>query len=305
MGILEDVATKQRITLGPRCLLGRHPGCDVSRADPRLSGEHAVVRWVDQRWEVRDLGSRNGTFLDGRRLGPGERAEMRPGAVILLGGPSQAFALVDPSPPSPGARHTGTGAVRTAADQVLVLPDEERPLVTVFEDHTGRWVAEREDGTMAVRDREILVVDGEPWILELPSGIRATWEASAGPTLETVSVRVAVSRDEEHVEVTFLHDAGAIALPARSHHYLLLTLARAWLADSPAAGEDRGWIDREELCRMLGVDALKLNVDVCRVRKQVGEAGVIGAAGIVQRRATTGQLRIGARKVEVAALGAA
>lgn len=305
MGILEEVATKDRITLGPRCLLGRHAGCDVSRADPRLSGEHAVVRWVEERWEVRDLGSRNGTFLDGRKLAPGERAVMMPGSVITLGGPSQAFALVDPAPPSPGARHAKTGAVRAAADQVLVLPDEERPLVTVFEDTTGLWLAEREDGTIAVRDREILVVEGEPWTLELPSGIRATWEASAGPTLETVALRVAVSRDEEHVEATLVHDGGAIALPPRSHHYLLLTLARAWLDDSPSAGQDRGWVDREELCKMLGVDALKLNVDVCRIRKQVGEAGVIGAAGIVQRRATTGQLRIGARKVEVTTLGAA
>src|SRR5262245_3389050 len=73
VGILQELATGARITLGPRCLLGRHAACDMSRPDPRLSGEHAVVRWVDDRWEVRDLGSRNGTFLTGRRLAPGER----------------------------------------------------------------------------------------------------------------------------------------------------------------------------------------------------------------------------------------
>lgn len=305
MGILEELATKERITLGPRCLLGRHAGCDVSRADPRLSGEHAVVRWVDERWEVRDLGSRNGTFLDGRRLAAGERAVLSPGSVITLGGPANAFALADPAPPAPGARHKPTGAVRSAADHVLVLPDEERPLVTIFEDAAGRWVAEGDDATRVVRDREILLVGGEPWMLELPSGIRATWEASAGPTLETIALRIAVSRDEEHVEVTVAHDGGTIALPPRSYHYLLLTLARAWLSDAPGAGDDRGWLDREDLCKMLGVDALKLNVDVCRIRKQLGEAGVLGAAGIVGRRPTTGQLRLGARNVEVMTMGAA
>lgn len=304
MGILEDAATKERIALGHRCLLGRHAGCDVSRPDPRLSGEHAVVRWVEERWEVRDLGSRNGTFLDGVRLAPGERAVILPGSVLTLGGPSNAFLLADAAPPSPGARHKKTGAVRTAADHVLVLPDEEQPLVTVFEDASGRWVAERDDGTTVVRDRELLLVGGEPWMLELPSGIRATCEASARLTLETIALRIAVSRDEEHVEVTVVHDGGAIALSPRTYHYILLTLARAWLDDSADAGEDRGWIDREELCKMLGTDALKLNVDVYRIRKQLGEAGVLGAAGVVGRRATTGQLRLGVRSVEVATLGA-
>lgn len=84
---------------------------------------------------------------------------------------------------------------------------------------------------------------------------------------------------------------------------MLLTLARAWLDDAATAGEDRGWVDREELCKMLGVESLKLNVDVCRIRKQVGEAGILGAASIIGRRATTGQLRLGARKVEVTTLG--
>jgi len=304
LGILEDVATKERIALGPRCLLGRHAACDVIRADPRLSGEHAVVRWVDERWEVRDLGSRNGTFIDGVRLAPGERAAISPGSVITLGAPSHAFLLADAAPPSPGARHKKTNVMRTAQHQVLVLPSEEEPLVTVFEDASGRWIAEHDNGTTVVRDREIFLVGGEPWMLELPCGIRSTWEASARISLETLALRIAVSRDEEHVEVTIVHDGGAIALAPRTNHYLLLTLARAWLEDAPDAAEDRGWVDGEGLCKMLGVDALKLNVDVYRIRKQFGEAGVVGAAGVVGRRPTTGQLRLGARSVEVTTIGA-
>ena len=36
--------------------------------DERLSRVHAQIRFVDGRWRVRDLGSRNGTFADGRRI---------------------------------------------------------------------------------------------------------------------------------------------------------------------------------------------------------------------------------------------
>ena len=58
--------------------------------------------------------------------------------------------------------------------------------------------------------------------------------------------------------------------------------------------------DRDALCRMLGVDPLKLNTDICRLRKQLGELGVRGAPGIVQRRAGSGQVRIGVGRLEIA-----
>ncbi|NUQ72587.1 MAG: FHA domain-containing protein [Polyangiaceae bacterium] len=305
MGILEDIETKRRFTLGPRCLVGRHASCDLSFNDPRVSGEHAIVRWVDGRWELKDLASRNGTFVGKRRLTAGERVTLGPGDVVTLGGPGIGFVVADASAPAPTARHGKTGEVRVAADQVLVLPSEERPIVTVFEDAMGRWVAEREDGAVPVQDHELVLVEGEPWVLELPVGLRSTWDASAGRILETISLRFSVSPDEEHVDVTLLDDQGSVPLPSRSFHYLLLTLARLRKEDEARASEDRGWADREELCRMLAVDSLKLNVDICRARKQLGELGVHGAAGLIERRAGSGQIRIGIDRLEISLRGRA
>ena len=65
---------------------------------------------------------------------------------------------------------------------------------------------------------------------------------------------------------------------------------------------ERGWVDREVLCRMLATDPRKLNVDVFRVRRQLTELGIYGAAGIIARRAGTGQLRLGTHRVEVTKL---
>ncbi|AUX43535.1 hypothetical protein SOCE26_049850 [Sorangium cellulosum] len=302
MGILKQLPIERRFTLGPRCLVGRHPACDLRFDDLRVSWEHAVLRWINGCWELRDLGSRNGTFVDGRRLKPGERVALATGEAVGLGGAASSFALVDGGGPAPGARHRSSGAYRCAADHVLVLPCEERPIVTVYEDCAGRWVAEHEERLDVVQDHDLVVVDGEPWVLELPTGLRATWEASAGLTIELVGLRIAASRDEEHVEVTVVHDAGAFQLSPRSYHYLLLVLARLVLEDTQASAAERGWVDRDALCRMLSIDALKLNLDVCRLRKQLGEAGVHGAAGIVERRPATGQLRLGISRVEVASL---
>jgi len=53
--------------------LGRAPGCEVLLDDPTVSSRHAVVSPRGGRLLLDDLGSRNGTLLNGRRVnGPTE-----------------------------------------------------------------------------------------------------------------------------------------------------------------------------------------------------------------------------------------
>ena len=297
-----QIGADRRFTLSSRNLLGRHPACELRVDNPRISGEHASIHWTGTRWELRDLGSRNGTFIDGQSLAAGDRRLLAEGVTFTLG-TGDAFTLDDASPPVPSARHTRTALLRTAAEGLLVLPDDDRPEMSIFEDAGGRWVAESRDETRLVVDREVVIADGEGWILDLPSAAGETWEARAVvPTLETISLRFGVSRDEEHVEITMLHGGKATALPSRRHHYLLLTLARALLEDRAASAAERGWVDSQELCRMLATDPPALNVDVFRARRQLASLGVHGAAGIIARRPTAGQLRLGTDRIEVARL---
>ncbi len=301
-GLPEADGAGPTILLRSRCLFGRHAGCDIRLENLRVSGEHASLRWVGDRWELRDLDSRNGTFVDGRRLGAGERAVLAPGASFSLGG-EDTFRLEDASPPVPSASNAKSGLLRTAAEGLLVLPSDDHPEVSIFEDPGGHWVAEEGDATRRVADRDIVIADGEGWILDLPSAAGATWEASAMlPTLETISIRFAVNRDEEHIEVTMIHDGESTSLAARTHHYLLLTLhAPCWRTRRPPRPSGAG-SNREVLCRMLATDPRKLNVDVFRVRKQLADLGIHGAAGIIARRPGTGQLRLGIHRVEVTKL---
>lgn len=304
MGTLEERVTGRRIALGARCLLGRHQACDVRAGEPRVSGEHASVHWVGSRWELRDLGSRNGTFLEGRRLRSGERAPLAEGATFSLGGPEPAFALVDAAPPGAVARHRGSGALRFAAGGLLVLPDAARPLASVLQDVGGRWVVEIGDEVRPIADQQELAVEGEVWTLELPRPEDAeTWQSEpAGPPLEAIHLRLAVGRDEERVDATVVYGGEETPLPRRSHLYLLVTLARAWLKDEGTPAPKRGWVDRDALCRMLAIDLNRLNVDIHRARKQFASLAIQGAPGVVERRPGTGELRIGVHRVEVVSL---
>jgi hypothetical protein len=71
--------------------IGRSRRCDVVLQDPNVSREHAEIRPRGGSWVLSDLGSTNGTALNGRRI---DRPEViRPGDEIELGTSVMVFEL--------------------------------------------------------------------------------------------------------------------------------------------------------------------------------------------------------------------
>lgn len=71
--------------------IGRLPECDVAVSDRNVSRRHAQIRSVDGRYAVADLGSTNGTRVNGAIIsGP---RELRPGDEITLGNTVLRFEL--------------------------------------------------------------------------------------------------------------------------------------------------------------------------------------------------------------------
>jgi pSer/pThr/pTyr-binding forkhead associated (FHA) protein len=72
--------------------IGRRAGLELSLPFQSLSGVHArLVRATDgaqksEHWLLEDLGSTNGTFVDGERLKPGFKRPVKPGMQIKLAG---------------------------------------------------------------------------------------------------------------------------------------------------------------------------------------------------------------------------
>ena len=48
---------------GPSYRIGRNPEADVVLDDPRVSWQHAVLRWEHDGWLLEDTNSTNGTFV--------------------------------------------------------------------------------------------------------------------------------------------------------------------------------------------------------------------------------------------------
>ena len=69
---------------GDRVTVGKDPANDVPLSfDPTVSHLHTVLERLPTGWIIRDLGSRNGTFVNGERI-IGDRV-VRPGDEIRLG----------------------------------------------------------------------------------------------------------------------------------------------------------------------------------------------------------------------------
>ncbi len=66
--------------------LGRDPECDVSLDDASISRLHLAFRGAGARWLIRELGSRNGSTVDGRALVPGEELPLADASRMTAGG---------------------------------------------------------------------------------------------------------------------------------------------------------------------------------------------------------------------------
>lgn len=54
--------------LKPELIVGRRPGCDIRLDYENVSGKHATLQLINGVWHVRDMGSTNGTSVNGSRL---------------------------------------------------------------------------------------------------------------------------------------------------------------------------------------------------------------------------------------------
>ncbi len=102
--------------IGPgRTVIGRRPQADLVILSGSVSRDHAELHRVDGGWQLRDLGSRNGTTIDGAKIAGrvplGERASIRIGdvAFLFLGRP---VPLPDPGDRSIETAHAGNGTFR-------------------------------------------------------------------------------------------------------------------------------------------------------------------------------------------------
>jgi adenylate cyclase len=114
---------------GSPLVVGRALNSDIPVFDPTISRKHAEVGLDENGVHVTDLGSSNGTFLNGARI---DAARLSPGDVVTFGKVAFRLKEVAPTPESPTRTPASLGAVRL--NQTIVRPMPLPPA-------SGGWVA--------------------------------------------------------------------------------------------------------------------------------------------------------------------
>lgn len=282
--------------------IGRSPRNELCLTGARVSSQHALLRWNGEAWEIKDLGSRNGTWLDGTLLESSVVATLQAGARLRFGDDSEEWVFEDAQEPRVMVVNLETSDAVFADGPLLPLPSAEVPEVTLYVGGDGAWNLEREDTPAhVIQNRETFVAGGRTWRFSCPSAVAPTQAIQSELELRNSELIFGVSADEEYVELSARCSGRSVDLGSRSHYYLLLTLARLRLEDLQRGVPEPlcGWTYQDELLRALNVPQTQLNIDVFRVRKQLAAAGFVDAARAVERRPSTRQLRVGVSKLQI------
>jgi len=301
MGVLE--CGDRHCVLGADQLIGREPSAGLRLEDDSVSWRHASLRWTGQAWELQDLGSRNGTFLDGQRLATGARTLLRLGCELRFGNTKDTWVLANLDGPATCVVDVVTGERIAALDDLIALPLQGDPELFISRQADGAWLIEGADRARELRELEELTIGSRRYRFEPGAPVFATSSGQRHQlTPSALRLEFLVTRDEEYVEIVISHDSQKIQLRPRAHSYALLTLARLRLADQADTSlkpECHGWVHQDRLLKMLATTPTLLATDIHRARRQFSDAGVLDAAQIVERRVTTHELRIGVPKLEI------
>jgi len=141
--VISGLAPAQTVRLSRKLLIGRAEDCDLQLKSDFVSNYHCILLLDKYTLRLRDLGSKNGTFVNGRRVGTN--------AIILLQDDNVCIGevnlLIDLTPEAPKpigsspevASSSTRSAVVLEGDRVrvdaaeIVLPTASKPdLPTVF-----------------------------------------------------------------------------------------------------------------------------------------------------------------------------
>lgn len=286
-------------------IIGRGARADIRLDEHFVSSLHAQIRWDGSSWLIRDLGSTNGTTVNGNRVSKNSEVPLLDGSVITFGSGEGWTMTGSAPPPRVAALNEATGAIVCGKDALLAVPSSERASATLFVDSSGGWVVEQGSSVLKARDGMVVDVDGASWriVISKEERLHDTQEdLQPLRRLDDLTFNFVVSSDNEQVELRLNSPSGPHVLKNRGFIYLLLELARQRIDDTTSKGltePESGWVYVDDICSRLACRPEQMNVDIFRIRRWLVQVGIADAANVIERERSGNRLRVGATHLTI------
>lgn len=268
--------TEEQVILLIQHIFGRHPNTSHTvLKNPDASRMHATIFWDGQHWLLQDSSS-NGTYVNGKLILPGSKQCLAKDDKIHFASlKGDTWQMLDVRPPKSLLIPVSTGLKTIELDNFSVLPNEESPEITLYMSPNGHWVCESQSGISVLKTGDLVGCNKQTWrFIEARASEETKYlESNVLPNSPQIGIFFDVSQNEEHVSFKFRMGDYEFDLGQRNHHYLMLLLARRRIQDKENGldTDEQGWIDKDQLAKMLGLNESHINIQVYRFRKQVVE----------------------------------
>jgi adenylate cyclase len=196
---------------GPPLVVGRAPNSDIPIFDPTISRRHAEVECGNGHFAIRDLGSSNGTYVNGERVT--DRA-FAPGDVLTFGKVSFRVTEAPEPPPAPAPRasmgiptpDTGPRVSGTIIRQLPALGSSLGGALGPSPLLTGRLRSSAPDITRPTSNEENRDEQRLALLVEVAKGLSGAVDIDA--LLDTIATYVFQIFDADRVAINLLGERG-------------------------------------------------------------------------------------------------
>lgn len=304
MAELLNKTSKKHIKLRSQHIFGRHSGSsNTVLCNLKASRLHASILWNGSHWLIQDTSS-NGTFINKKPIITGLKTRLVIGDVLQFGAlNAEKWLFTNDDAPKNMLVSISNENTTIELQGIVALPNDKSPEVTFYQTQNGQWVYEDQSGINTLEPGIKIIINEKSWYFVNSDTFDETKNADFLDDTQIIQTQVHfnASKDEEHVSLFIQYMNQMIDLGERTHHYLLLFLARKRLEDKLAGITDteQGWIEKDILSKQIGLDENHINILIYRFRKQLIKAKPSAASllQLIERR--RGGIRMALSSIEI------
>lgn len=287
MAILKALDSQNIIYVKPTHIFGRDPSvADTVLNCDSCSRMHCVIRWQNGLWFLTDE-SRNGCYVNGERIEKGKSFSLTTGDTLAIGKDKGVqWVLENDNAPKPVLICENHQLIELSS--LNILPNESSPECQILK-NGEEWVYESGHDYQAIDENFRCHIGGKEWTF-YPNRLVQETKFYDRVNEENPKLSFNVSRNEEHVQITFELDGKSFDLGHKTHHYLLLEMARHQQQDNTQDSKDLGWMSNDLLLNNMRIDINHLNIQIYRAREAIRKCSSHWGQHLIERR--RGEIRL-------------